>query len=192
MKSCRRCLRELPTSEFEPRKDSADGLRAMCRDCQYDPKKRDRAHRFWMLVDKSAGENACWPWRGRLNMHGYGRTSFGERAHRVAYELTHQAPPPDKLVCHRCDNPPCVNPAHLFLGTHAENSADMRAKGRSQKPTRQPPRGCRRRRRLAPELCALLRQRHAAGERIADLARAFGLEFQRVHRVVRYEPRSRR
>lgn len=190
MKSCRRCLRELPLAAFEPRKDSMDGFRAMCRECQYDPNKRDKAHRFWLLVDRSGGPDACWHWRGKLNQHGYGRTSLGERAHRVSYEVHFGAPPADMLVCHRCDNPICVNPAHLFLGTHRENSADMVRKGRSQKPSGPPrQRPGPRSPRLPRELARSLRARYVAGERIADLAREHKLTFQRVHKVVHYVPR---
>ena len=92
--------------------------------------------RFWGKVDKSAGRTACWPYTGSITTHGYGSAAWNRHtlgAHKVAW-LTLRGPVPDGLcVLHRCDNPPCCNPRHLFLGTKQDNADDKSAKGRGQK-----------------------------------------------------------
>lgn len=80
-----------------------------------------------VLVDNTTG---CWNWVGAVaNKKGYG-SFFGDRAHRVSYRTFKGEIPSDKHVLHRCDNPSCVNPEHLFLGTNKENIDDKMLKGR--------------------------------------------------------------
>jgi hypothetical protein len=101
--------------------------------------------RFWSKIAKR-GTDECWEWQGCRTVGdakrtgGYGQLTMrrkGRIAHRVAWELANEASIlPGYCVCHRCDNPPCCNPAHLFLGTKRDNSRDRDAKGRNGVHTR--------------------------------------------------------
>lgn len=83
---------------------------------------------FWLKVTKT---DTCWLWTGRRDKNGYGKVGAA-LSHRVFWEL-HNGHIPDGLyVLHHCDNPPCIRPTHLFLGTQADNVRDMAAKGRGK------------------------------------------------------------
>lgn len=88
--------------------------------------------RFWEKVEiGEAGD--CWEWTAYKTKKGYGRFQLSgspERAHRVAWALTFGPVPDGLFVCHHCDNPGCVNPAHLFIGTNSDNQLDSVCKGR--------------------------------------------------------------
>jgi hypothetical protein len=95
----------------------------------------DIAERFWKRVDTSAGMEACWPWTGGHSRAGYGfiwRNGRNVPATHVALDLAGRTLAPGMESCHTCDNPPCVNPAHLFEGTTAVNAQDREAKGRGR------------------------------------------------------------
>jgi hypothetical protein len=92
--------------------------------------------KFWPNVRITPG---CWVWDGALSEKGYGQLWLDNKirlAHRISYQM-HQGEEAGKLfVCHRCDNPKCVNPEHLFLGTAKDNALDMHRKGRANIPSR--------------------------------------------------------
>jgi hypothetical protein len=100
---------------------------AACRG--WSPRGVAPADRFWSRVTKGDG---CWEWSGARDRGGYGHFNgaHGNRAHRFSWILANGPIPAGMLICHRCDNPPCVNPDHLFLGTVLDNHRDMDAKGR--------------------------------------------------------------
>ena len=90
---------------------------------------------FWERVDSSAGEDACWPWTGRFSRGGYGAHIYGLGAHRYAYQFAHGVERrgiAGLQICHTCDNPPCCNPNHLWLGTAFDNMRDAVRKQRGR------------------------------------------------------------
>lgn len=92
------------------------------------------ATRFWSRVTKSE-ESGCWEWTMAKAPTGYGILTLARvkrYAHRTAYELANGPIPDGLFVCHHCDNPPCINPAHLFLGSQKDNMQDASRKGRSR------------------------------------------------------------
>jgi hypothetical protein len=122
--------------------------------------------------------SGCWLWFGTADPRGYGRMWTGgpltRRAHRASYEA-HVGPiPSGACVCHRCDTPACVNPAHLFMGTQVENVADMTSKRRQQRGAQRPLA------RLTESAVRDIRRRLAAGERIHQAVEAQRLGVARV------------
>jgi hypothetical protein len=93
--------------------------------------------RFWSKVNKTPGHGPkgdCWEWKAGKDPSGYGVFRFPScniRAPRLAYFIRHEKDPGEHEVCHTCDNPPCVNPDHLFKGTAKDNADDRTAKGRT-------------------------------------------------------------
>ncbi len=135
--------------------------------------------RFWAKVDVGAPDR-CWLWTASVS-NGYGSfwsAGSNHRAHRVAFAIVHGAVPDGLCVCHRCDNPRCVNPAHLFAGTNAENQADKVAKLRH---SRGESHGASR---LSFADAVEIRRLGASGAKRTALATRFGVSRAVVHDVL--------
>lgn len=113
------------------------GVKAPCTECGEICKKRPEGYicstrcSFMSKVDVKEG---CWEWQGALDEGGYGKFKKDgktQKAHRVAYEMFTEAISPGLIVCHMCDNPKCVNPSHLWIGTQRDNMRDRSEKGRA-------------------------------------------------------------
>lgn len=127
-------------------------------------------------------DSPCDEWPGFRNRKGYGQAGRHTLVHRAAWEAVHGPIPDGVCVLHRCDNPPCVSPAHLFLGTKAENNRDMHAKGRGswgglvfgiEHHSA----------RLDSEKVREIRRRHSAGESPRALAAEFGVSRETIWKV---------
>lgn len=138
------------------------------------PVRYKATSRFWSHVEVT---DTCWLWRSTVGTTGYGQfCMFGKyrKAHRVAYTLSVGEIPEGMFVLHRCDVPLCVNPDHLFLGTHQDNMADKAKKKRAGK-------------KLTPEQASEIRARVAAGEQQRSVAAAFGISQAAVSKIARGE-----
>ena len=142
---------------------------------------------FWAKVDTSGD---CWEWQGVLTVLGYGylrRNGQTWRTHRYAWMLTSGPIPQALHVLHRCDNRRCVRPDHLWLGTHADNMADMAAKHRTafESCPESAPRGEGHwNAKLTAELVRSIRQRAASGEALAAIASEYGVGRKTVSDAV--------
>lgn len=146
--------------------------------------------RLWAQCDKLNGpvhpiHGRCWVWTGCLrgdNM-GYGQITVNkkpEATHRLAWVTTRGPIPNGKFVCHKCDNPVCMRPVHLFLGTCKDNLEDASSKNRMFSPKGELNNGAR----LAAKQVLDIRRLAAAGVTRTVLARKFGVSLKHVHQIV--------
>jgi HNH endonuclease len=166
--------------------------------------------RFWSHVDRSAGASGCWLWTACINVRGYGLASVGTgllSAHRVSWSLANPMAPLPPVVMHLCDNPRCVNPAHLKAGTLDANNKDCAAKGRTAKgerhglnlhphrraygarnantthPERKPKGEKHGKCRYPDSVVREIRARRGSGERCSEIARSMGVSYSYVIQI---------
>jgi hypothetical protein len=155
----------------------------------YPPRHWTLEQRLDHCTDKSGGPDACWPWTGNVGNHGYGQVTppmapQQSLAHREAWKRANGPIPAGLFVCHKCDNPPCVNPRHLFVGTPADNMDDKVRKGRA--------RGLSRRGMAGPlakltndQVRAIRAMRSTAT--LTQIAQRYGVAFSTISRICRRE-----
>jgi hypothetical protein len=173
---CQRCKSEFRIREAALCRRSGRFCSWACYAADQVLSRTPMAVRFWSRVRKTDG---CWLWTGQRDDDGYGllgRGGYGGgtvRVHRYSWELHNGKPVPDGMqVCHTCDNPTCVNPDHLFVGTSKDNARDCVAKGR-------------RATRLTEAQVIEIRRRIAAGEASQrQVARELGLAQTTIARIV--------
>ena len=146
-----------------------------------------RVERFWGKVDKSAGDDACWPWLDVPDDVGYGQFYLGQdennkgikvRAHCAAFSIAaDRALGYGECVLHTCDNRPCCNPAHLFSGDRGMNNRDCVAKGRNGRGAMMP------QTKLNPQAVIEIRRMIADGVEMAKIARIFGVNGSAIRGV---------
>jgi hypothetical protein len=188
---CQQCGNEFGCVPADMRRG---GGKYCSRTCASLHRTRPLTERFWSHIDKDGPIpehrpelGPCWLWTGSTDNHGYGGINPGHghpiKAHRVSWEI-HNGPIPENLgVLHKCDNPPCVNPMHLWLGTHQENMADRDAKGRL--PLTPPEK--RKSVKLTWNRVREIRTRHSNGETIRLLSHEYDVTFETIRSVVRNE-----
>src|SRR5690349_8818159 len=131
------------------------------------------------------GDGECWPWTRGRDKDGYGEISMGgsskhRRAHVVAWELANNRVVPDgHCVLHTCDNPPCVNPGHLFLGTNLDNIWDRNNKERQARGEKSS------RAKLTEHKVLCIRRAYKRGESISVLAAEYGVTYNAIRSIIK-------
>jgi hypothetical protein len=141
--------------------------------------------RFWDKIDKR-GPDECWVWKGSISKNGYGSFKLGGKAQtssRVAWLASYGRSPGEQMVLHKCDNRPCCNPAHLYLGDVKQNSRDMVERGRQRSgPVKGEANG---NAKLTEAQVVEIKTLIAKGARNQDIAPLFGVTHQMISKIRR-------
>ncbi len=194
-KQCPSCTQVLPGDAFYRRRKGHPDYHpnnpryysTYCRDCDREAgqKYRDK-HRGSRFIAKTLPEylaqhtepgelDSCWEWQGSRTHGGYGEACFKRNrksAHVFAYIAAHGPLPDGVCVLHKCDNPPCCNPLHLFLGTFAENNKDRNRKGRSY-------------RKLTPDQVITIRQLRTNNVPYQQIANLLGMGYGTIYNAAK-------
>jgi len=141
--------------------------------------------RFWPKVEKTP---TCWNWTAFKDKNGYGQIGSGDRSkheysHRVSYVLAYGEIPKGMHVLHKCDNPSCVRPDHLFLGTHVDNMQDMTKKGRGKQIAAGRKGETNGNHRLTTDQVVEIKKGLAKGESQREMARKFGVSKTLIYYI---------
>jgi hypothetical protein len=181
-RTCRGCGNEFDRTDRQFRLMSAGEF--CSRGCYHASRSKATPDAFYDNTDVL--DSGCMVWRGQKNRNGYGRVSVAGRllaAHRHSWRLNHGDIPSGMHVCHRCDNPPCVNPDHLFVGTAKDNANDKFAKNRgSGKGAR--PGAQHHNARLTEDVVREIRYRASTGESQKSIRESLGMCSSLVSRIV--------
>jgi len=145
----------------------------------YTPQQIERISSLYNV----SSPDECWEWQGHRTPDGYGLYN-ALLAHRVVYSIRWGVNISNKCLLHRCDNPPCVNPGHCFVGTLADNNKDRQHKGRTVMPKVRARGNKNGRAKLDDKKVADIRRRHAQGETQRGLARVYGVSAMSIWAIV--------
>lgn len=140
---------------------------------------QDPIQRFYSFILDSSNDDICWKWTGGKDWDGYGIFFVNKKsikAHRYAYQILVGRIPSGKLICHTCDNPSCVNPKHLFIGTFQDNVDDMMKKGRHKARSG----SCHHNSKLNEELVKIVKQRLLKGDKITHIAKDLNVSITTI------------
>lgn len=167
-RTCLKCGSQFQTAQHRINRGGGKYCSQKCYETR-PPKPIEK--RFWSKVSKT---ETCWVWTGAHGQSGHGVVSTGQKstqASRISWELHFGTIPNGLMICHHCDNPPCVRPDHLFLGTQKDNMKDSCVKYRQQK-------------KYTPGTIRLIRSRYANGTNTIVLAKDYGIPHYYIKRII--------